>query len=103
MPSSPLIAGHTEGAARRSLEAALAERRTGQSDQAWWEARAPILERLIDPGRVSRSRAASGQAAGEAHNAAYAPEHTFWFGLQRILDGIEALVRGRASDDLGQI
>ena len=93
-----LIAGHTEGAARRSLEAALAERRTGQSDQAWWEARTPILERLIEPGAYPVAGRV-GQAAGEAHNAAYAPEHTFWFGLQRILDGVEALVRGRGSDD----
>ena len=69
----------------------------GQSDQEWWEARAPILERLIDPGRIPIAGRV-GQAAGEAHNAAYAPEHTFGFGLQRILDGVEALVRGRASD-----
>ena len=91
------IAGHVEGAARRALEAQLAEKRTGQSDQEWWEARAPILERLIEPGAYPLAGRV-GQAAGEAHNAAFAPEHTFWFGLQRILDGIEALVRSRPLD-----
>jgi hypothetical protein len=30
---------------------------------------------------------------------AYASEHPSEFGLQRILDGSEALIRGRASDD----
>jgi hypothetical protein len=38
-----------------------------------------------------------GAAAGEEHNAAYAPEHSFEFGLQRILDGVQALVDGRSS------
>ena len=55
------------------------------------------LSILIDPA-VACGPIEYGQAAGEAHNAAYAPEHTFWFGLQRILDGIEALVRSRPSD-----
>ena len=74
----------------------MAEKRTGQSDQEWWEARAPILERLMPPGAYPLASRV-GQAAGETHNAAYAPEHTFWFGLQRILDGIEALVLSRTS------
>ena len=87
-----LLAGHVEGAARRSLESAHAERRTGVSDQDWWEARAPILERLLDPERFPTA-VRVGAAAGEEHNAAYAPEHAFEFGLERILDGIEALIK----------
>jgi AcrR family transcriptional regulator len=93
-----LLAGHVEGAARRSLESVHAERRTGVSDQDWWEARAPILERLLDPDRFPTA-VRVGAAAGEEHNAAYAPEHSFEFGLQRILDGVEALISRRASDD----
>jgi AcrR family transcriptional regulator len=92
-----LLAGHVEGAARRALEAAVAERRTGISDQAWWEERAPILDRVLEPERFPTA-ARVGAAAGEEHNAAYAPEHTFEFGLQRILDGIQNLVSSRASD-----
>ena len=67
-----LVAGHVEGAARRALEAALAERRTGMSDLEWWEARAPFLERVFEPERFPTA-ARVGAAAGEAHNAAYAP------------------------------
>lgn len=89
-----LIAGHVEGAARRSLEVALAERRTGVSDQEWWDARAPFLERVFEPERFPTA-ARVGAAAGEEHNAAYAPQHAFDFGLQRILDGIQTLVEAR--------
>lgn len=92
-----LIAGHVEGAARRALEAALAEQRTGVSDQEWWAERAPVLERLMEPGAFPTAERV-GTAAGEAHNAAFAPEHSFRFGLQRILDGIQTLVEARASD-----
>jgi hypothetical protein len=38
-----------------------------------------------------------GQAAGEALQAAYSPEHAFEFGLQRVLDGVQALVDSRES------
>ena len=94
-----LIAGHVEGAARRSLEAALAERRTG-SERSGMVGGARANSRTPDrTGRVSRSRVASARRRARPHNAAYAPEHTFRFGLQRILDGIEALVASRASDD----
>ncbi len=76
-----LLAGHVEGAARRALESAHAERRTGQSDEAWWAARAPLLETLLEPERYPTAMRV-GAAAGEEHNAAYAPEHSFEFGLQ---------------------
>lgn len=91
-----LLAGHVEGAARRALESAHAERLTGVSDEAWWSARAPLLEQLLDPQRFPTA-VRVGAAAGEEHNAAYAPEHSFEFGLQRILDGVQALVHGRSS------
>jgi AcrR family transcriptional regulator len=92
-----LIAGHVEGAARRALEAAHAARSTGQSDEAWWAERAPLLERLLEPERYPTAIRV-GAAAGQEHNAAYAPEHSFEFGLERILDGVQALLEGRSSD-----
>jgi hypothetical protein len=39
-----------------------------------------------------------GPVAGAAYEAAYDPDFAFEFGLQRVLDGIEALVRARARD-----
>ncbi|CAA9570911.1 MAG: Transcriptional regulator, AcrR family [uncultured Thermomicrobiales bacterium] len=92
-----LVAGHVEGAARRSLDALQAPRQTGQTDQQWWEANAPLLEKVFDPSRFPTA-ARVGPAAGIAYQAAYDPEHAFVFGLERILDGIAALVRSRQED-----
>lgn len=89
-----LVAGHVEGAARRFIEIAQAEQRTGMTDQQWWSAHAPLLTKLVDFGRYPIA-ARVGSAAGEAYGAAYDPDHAFEFGLQRVLDGIEALVRSR--------
>jgi AcrR family transcriptional regulator len=96
-----LVAGHVEGAARRSVEIAQAERSTGVTDEQWWSARAPLLAELVD---VSRFPTATrvGSAAGQAHGSAYDPDHAFEFGLQRVLDGIEVLVRSRQEQRQGQ-
>jgi AcrR family transcriptional regulator len=91
-----LILGHVHSAARGAVEAAQAAQHTGMTDQQWWEASAPYLEKVFDPQRFPTA-ARVGAAAGEAHNAAYNFEHAFEFGLQRLLDGIEALVRERSA------
>jgi AcrR family transcriptional regulator len=96
-----LVAGHVEGAARRAVEAAAAEQRTGMTDQQWWSAHAPLLSQLVDRDRFPTA-ARVGTAAGEAHGAAYDPDHAFEFGLQRVLDGIEVLVRTRAERHAGR-
>jgi hypothetical protein len=36
-------------------------------------------------------------AAGAAHGAAYSPDHAYQFGLQRVLDGLGALIDTRGS------
>ncbi|GAA2794943.1 TetR/AcrR family transcriptional regulator [Saccharopolyspora taberi] len=89
-----LVLGHVEGAARRSVEAAQAERASGLTDEQWWQAHAPLFGKLMDPDRFPNA-AKVGAAAGEAHGSAQNPAHAFEFGLQRILDGIEAFVRDR--------
>jgi AcrR family transcriptional regulator len=90
-----LVLGHVEGTARRAVEAAEAEKRTGKTDDEWWSANAPLLEKVFDASRYPTA-ARVGPAAGAAYEAAYSPEHAFEFGLQRVLDGVEALVRSRA-------
>jgi hypothetical protein len=90
-----LVLGHVEGAARRSMEAAQAEKRTGKTDDEWWAANAPLIEKVFDPKRYPTA-ARVGPAAGAAYGAAYSPEHAFEFGLRRILDGVEVLVKTRA-------
>ncbi|MET8007715.1 TetR/AcrR family transcriptional regulator [Nonomuraea glycinis] len=90
-----LVAGFVHGTARGAVEAAQAESRTGLSDEQWWAAHAPFFSRIADIERFPTA-ARVGQATGEALGAAYSAEHAFEFGLQRVLDGIEALVSGRA-------
>jgi AcrR family transcriptional regulator len=85
-----LVLGHVEGTARRAAEAVEAEKRTGKTDDEWWAANAPLLEKVFDPGRFPTA-ARVGPVAG----AAYSAEHAFEFGLQRVLDGVEALIRSR--------
>lgn len=91
-----LVLGYVEGAARREVEAARAEERTGKTDEEWWRANAPLLEKVFDAGRYPTA-ARVGAAAGAAYEAAYDPERAFEFGLQRVLDGIGTFVRQRTA------
>ncbi|HEU5475381.1 MAG TPA: TetR/AcrR family transcriptional regulator [Actinophytocola sp.] len=89
-----LISGYVHGAARGAAEAAAAEQRTGLTDEQWWYAHVPFLERIMDAQRYPTA-ARVGVAAGEQHQAAYDPEHAFEFGLRRVLDGIDVLITAR--------
>jgi hypothetical protein len=66
------------------------------TDEQWWMAHAPLLERVMDAGRYPTANRV-GTATGEAYGATSDPAHAFEFGLQRILDGVEVLVRERES------
>lgn len=89
-----LVLGYVEGTARRSVEASEAVKRTGKTDDEWWRDNAPLLEKVFDAERYPVA-ARVGAAAGAAYEAAYSPEYAFSFGLERVLDGIETLVRTR--------
>lgn len=91
-----LVGGYVHGAARGAADAAAAEQSTGMSDEQWWYAHVPFLERIMD-GRRYPTATRVGSAAGEAHQAAYNPEHAFEFGLRCVLDGVEMLVRARTA------
>ena len=58
-------------------------------------AHAPYLEKVLDPGRFPLA-ARVGTTAGQEYQAAGDPARAFEFGLARLLDGIEVLVRDRA-------
>jgi AcrR family transcriptional regulator len=68
--------------------------RTGQSDDEWWATLAPDLNRLLDQERFALAMRV-GTAATTHYNGVHDAEHAFEFGLQRVLDGIEAFVRGK--------
>ncbi|WP_235022304.1 TetR/AcrR family transcriptional regulator C-terminal domain-containing protein [Amycolatopsis alkalitolerans] len=87
-----LVHTHVEGVARRKIEAERVVRRTGMTDAQWWEKTAPALAKVFDAARFPVA-ARVGQAAGEEHQAAHRPEHEYAFGVERLIEGIAALVR----------
>jgi len=72
-------------------QALAARRESGMTDEQWWEANAPLLERVLDPDAYPTA-ARVGAAAGAAQGGAYSPDHAWEFGLARVLDGLGALV-----------
>lgn len=92
-----LVSGYVHGAARGAVEAATAVQHTGMTDEQWWAAHAPFLTKVFDPGRYPTA-ARVGATAGEVYEAAFDPEHAFEFGLQRVLDGIDVLIRSRSAE-----
>lgn len=97
---------YVAGAAKGVFDARAAATTSGVSDDEWWQVRVPLLEELV-PDHDQRfpllARLAGEQAFDQPDRA---PDDdtpylerdvldTFEFGLQRLLDGIEAFVAGR--------
>lgn len=78
-----------EGVARTRLHISEAARETGVSDDDFWEHQRPYLERAMLSGDYPLMAALSEDAFGQG------TDH-FAFGLRRLIDGFEALVRRRA-------
>jgi AcrR family transcriptional regulator len=87
-----LVNGFVAGAARGVVEQAQAGAASGTSELEWWRATEPFVARVFDPERYP-TVARVGPVAGEAQQAAYDPRRAFEFGLERLLDGVEVLVR----------
>ena len=86
-----LLDDYVRGAARTAADAADAQARTGMSDQQWWDAYGPLLAEVLDPARYPTA-VRVGAAAGAEYGAAHDPARSFRFGLQRIIDGIDAFI-----------
>ncbi len=90
-----LLDDYVRGAARAAADAAGAQARTGMTDQQWWDAYGPLLAEVLDPARYPTA-VRVGSAAGAGYGAAHDPARSFMFGLQRVIDGIDAFI-GTAS------
>ncbi|TFV78503.1 TetR/AcrR family transcriptional regulator [Blastococcus sp. CT_GayMR19] len=86
-----LVNGFVRGTVSGVHEKAAAERATGITEQQWWEATAPYVAQVFDPERFPTA-ARVGPLAGEELQGAVAPERSFEFGLERLLDGIGVLI-----------
>ncbi|GIE28349.1 TetR family transcriptional regulator [Actinoplanes italicus] len=87
-----VISAFTAGAARMSVTSRSTAEESGITDLEWWEVNAPILERVMPPGAYPLSGRV-GTAAGEEYNAVADPARSFLFGLERMLDGVQVLIR----------
>jgi hypothetical protein len=89
-----LLTGIAESAARASIGSQAARDESGMTDREWWDVNAPILDRLV---RAEDYPIASrvGQAAGQEYDSISDPERTFVFTLDRIVDGLEVLLKRR--------
>jgi AcrR family transcriptional regulator len=102
MNAISLVGMFVRGAAIGAVEARASIRRTGQTDAEWWEPRAALLEKYWSPARFPILTAIEKEGAFEPttqdcdYFAAEARD-TFEFGLRRICDGIDVLVRLRAA------
>ncbi|MEU4272295.1 TetR/AcrR family transcriptional regulator [Streptomyces sp. NPDC026092] len=85
------LLGFVQSAARTELDARAVDRESAMSDHEWWDAHAPLLERMFDAERFPLA-ARVGEAAAVAYEGMYSPEYAYGFGLARVLDGLAALV-----------
>jgi hypothetical protein len=105
------VSGFVRGAAKSVADARAAEQATGQSDDDWWNARSPLLEELtadVWPERYPTStRLGAENAFDQLDRQPDDPTpymvkdalDAFEFGLQRLLDGLEAFIARRTADD----
>lgn len=90
-----LLASFGTGIARAEQAVRQAERETGMTDAAWWEANHEALGEVM-AGKEFPLAGRVGAAAGEAYQAASDPGRELDFGLARIVDGLVAHLRDRA-------
>lgn len=88
-----LVLTHVAGTARALALFERVREESGMTDAQWWEATAPVLEQVMDRARYPLSSRV-GTAASTAYDAASDPVHEYEFGVDRILDGVTALIEG---------
>lgn len=95
-----VVTGYVRGVAQSALDTVLAAQQTGVTNEEWWAAREPLFDEFFDPQRFPTLTAIAIEGAFEdSRGGDYLLNRAleeFEFGLQRLLDGIEALVQRRA-------
>ncbi|MFI6089282.1 TetR/AcrR family transcriptional regulator [Streptomyces sp. NPDC051218] len=86
-----MIEGYVTGVARTQVHEVEAVKKSGLTDEAFWEAQGPTLGRIMSSGRYPHLAELSDDAFGSQF------DH-FEFGLQRLLDGLDVLVARRDAE-----
>jgi AcrR family transcriptional regulator len=85
------LLGFVQQSVRAEVAARAAREESGVDDEQWWAAAGPVLARVLDPSAyplASRVGTAAGADRGSAHD----PAHAYRFGLERVLDGLAAVI-----------
>ncbi|GGT04245.1 TetR family transcriptional regulator [Planobispora rosea] len=90
-----LVDAYVTGTARLIVEAGQAAQRTGVSDEQFWQAQEPFMMRFLNDERFATLRRVAD--AGVFSD----DDNGFEFGLQRLLDGVEAYVAAAVRDRAG--
>jgi AcrR family transcriptional regulator len=88
------LIGFVQASTRAAADAQALARESRMSDEEWWAENEPLLANVFDAAKYPTA-ARVGAAAGAALGAAYNPDHAYEFGLQRVLDGLGALIERR--------
>lgn len=83
-----------QATARAAVDARAAQVESAMTDRQWWAANAGLLSKVLDADAYPLA-VRIGSAAGDARGSAHDPEHAYHFGLQRLLDGLAALIDGQ--------
>lgn len=89
-----LVANYVHGAVRDVVRAKMVKAQTGMSDDEWWYRIEPFLQTMDFSPYPVASRV--GAVVGELYGLGN-PDLAFDFGLERILDGLERLLEGKAA------
>jgi AcrR family transcriptional regulator len=85
------VLGFVQSCARALVDARAAQSDSAMTDEQWWADNAPLLGQVLDADAHPLA-VRVGTAAGQTHGSAYDPRHAYEFGLQRVLDGLGALI-----------
>ncbi len=86
-----MVLSFVQASSRDAVDARAARQDSALDDEQWWAANAPLLARVLDE-RTYPLATRVGSAAGAAHRSAHDPDHAYRFGLNRLLDGLSALI-----------
>lgn len=85
-----LVTGFVRGIVGGLHEKVAAEQASGLTEEQWWAATEPHLDRVFDPERFPTA-AKVGPVSGPELGA-YPAERAYAFGLERLLDGVAVIV-----------
>jgi AcrR family transcriptional regulator len=88
------LQNYVAGALRSAREAREIEARSGMTDEEWFERVGGMLEGRVDPEAYPAMKRLGEARKGKAR-ARHAQQARFEFGLERVLDGLDAFIKSR--------